>query len=147
MSRTKHPPLAHLHPQQLASGPGVRATVREGVPVLLVEDDPDNRESIADALQAEGFRVTALATAAEALKKLDDPGCPTLIVLDLGMPGPGGRELLAAVALRRDRERFRIILISADPTAQALATRPRVVEVLRKPFALDRLFDAVRRHG
>ena len=63
------------------------------------------------------------------------------------MPGPGGRELLAAVALRRDRERFRLILISADDTVLALATRPRVVDVLRKPFALDRLLAAVRRHA
>lgn len=61
---------------QLASGPGAPTTVGAGVPVLLVEDDLDNRESIADALQAEGFRVTALATGAEALKMLEDPGCP-----------------------------------------------------------------------
>jgi len=132
---------------QLASGPGAPTTVGAGVPVLLVEDDLDNRESIADALQAEGFRVTALATGAEALKMLEDPGCPTLILLDLWMPGPGGRELLAAVALRRDRERFRLIVISADDTVLALATRPRVVDVLRKPFALDRLLAAVRRHA
>jgi CheY-like chemotaxis protein len=132
---------------QLASGPGTPTTVGAGVPVLLVEDDLDNRESIADALQAEGFRVTALATGAEALKMLEDPGCPTLILLDLWMPGPGGRELLAAVALRRDRERFRLIVISADDTVLALATRPRVVDVLRKPFALDRLLAAVRRHA
>ena len=132
---------------QLASGPGAPTTVGAGVPVLLVEDDLDNRESIADALQAEGFRVTALATGAEALKMLEDPGCPRLILLDLWMPGPGGRELLAAVALRRDRERFRLIVISADDTVLALATRPRVVDVLRKPFALDRLLATVRRHA
>jgi CheY-like chemotaxis protein len=59
----------------------------------------------------------------------------------------GGREVLAAVALRPDRERFRIILISADPRALALADRPRVVEVIPKPFALERLLDAVRRYA
>lgn len=113
--------------------------------VVLVEDDVDNRESISEALEAEGFAVHALATADEALKLLDAPRCPPLILLDLRMPRMSGRELLAAVALRPDRERFRIIVISADSEAQALAARPRVVEVLRKPFALERLLDAVRR--
>ena len=115
--------------------------------VVLVEDDVDNRESISEALEAEGFRVHALATVDEALKLLDSPGCPPLILLDLRMPRMSGRELLAAVALRPDRERFRIILISADSEAHALASRPRVVEVLRKPFALERLLDAVRRYA
>jgi len=115
--------------------------------VVLVEDDVDNRESISEALEAEGFRVHALATADEALKLLDAPGCPPLILLDLRMPRMSGRELLAAVALRPDRERFRVILISADSEAHALASRPRVVEVLRKPFALERLLDAVRRYA
>ena len=115
--------------------------------VVLVEDDVDNRESIAEALEAEGFRVHSLATADEALKLLEGPRCPGLILLDLRMPRMDGRELLAAIALRPDRERFRIILISADTEALGLATRPRVVEVLRKPFALARLLDAVRRHA
>jgi DNA-binding NtrC family response regulator len=115
--------------------------------VVLVEDDVDNRESITEALEAEGFRVHSLARADEALKLLDAPGCPSLILLDLWMSPRGGRELLAAIALRPDRERFRVILISADSQAGALATRPRVVEVLRKPFALDRLIDAVRRYA
>ena len=115
--------------------------------VVLVEDDVDNRESITEALQAEGFRVHSLGRADEAVKLLDAPSCPGLILLDLWMPRTGGRELLAAIALRRDRDRFRIILISADHEARALAARPRVVEVLRKPFALEKLLDAVRRYA
>jgi DNA-binding NtrC family response regulator len=115
--------------------------------VVLVEDDVDNRESIAEALEAEGFRVHSLATAHEALKLLDRPLCPGLILVDLWMPRMCGRELLAAIALRPDRERFRIVVISADTGASALATRPRVVEVLQKPFALQKLLDVVRRHA
>lgn len=115
--------------------------------VLLVEDDVDNRESIADALRADGFRVYSLATAAQALKMLDDPRCPSLILLDLWMPGMGGRELLAAVALRPDRARFRVIVMSAAPGAEALAGRPCVVHVLRKPFALDTLLAQARSHA
>ena len=110
-------------------------------------DGGGNPASLTQAQEGEGFAVHALATADEALKLLDAPRCPPLILLDLRMPRMSGRELLAAVALRPDRERFRIIVISADSEAQALAARPRVVEVLRKPFALERLLDAVRRYA
>ncbi len=139
-----------FHTKNHLSGPGYPsgpAGVTQSRSVLLVEDDVDNRESIAEALEAEGFRVHSLATASEALKLLDAPRCPGLILLDLWMPRRDGRELLTAIALRPDRERFRIILISADPEAHTLAARPRVVEVLRKPFALERLLDAVRRYA
>jgi CheY-like chemotaxis protein len=115
--------------------------------LLLVGGDVDNRESIAEALQSEALRVHPLATAAEALKVLDGPRCPSLILLDLSTPGLGGRELLTAVALRPDRDRFRIILMSTAPEAEALATRPCVVQVLHKPFALEKLLAAVRRHA
>jgi CheY-like chemotaxis protein len=134
------------HPADPGPLPG-RAGITQHRSVVLVEDDADNRESIAEALEAEGFRVHSLATAPEALKLLDGPRCPGLILLDLWMPRMGGRELLAAIALRPDRERFRIIVLSADAEAHALASRPRVVEVLRKPFALEKLLDAVRRYA
>ena len=146
MFRSKHG--SHPTTFQLAEPAGPRPASSEArSSVLLIEDDLDNRESIADALGLAGFRVHALATGAEGLKMLEDPRCPTLILLDLKMPGLSGRELLAAVATRPDRERFRVILISADPGVRELASRPRVVEVLPKPFALEKLLEAARKHG
>ena len=140
MFHTKIPPFDPGFP------PGPEGS-RQTRCVALVEDDTDNRESIAEALEAEGFRVHALERTDEALDLLDSPRCPELILLDVRMPRMDGREVLAAVALRPDRERFRIVLLSADPRALALADRPRVVEVIRKPFALERLLEAVRRHA
>ena len=145
MSSTKNQPHSH-HPTEPA-GQKFRSTSLAMPSVLLVEDDADNRESIAEALHAEGFRVSAVPHAAQALKLLDDPACPDLILLDLWMRGVSGGQLLAAVALHQDRERFRVIVMSAAPDATAFARRPRVVEVLRKPFALERLLDTVRRYA
>jgi CheY-like chemotaxis protein len=140
MFHTKTPPFDPGFPP----GPEESRQTRR---VALVEDEGDNRESIAEALETEGFRVHALERADEALDLLDSPRCPELFLLDVRMPRMGGREVLAAVALRPDRERFRIILISADARALALADRPRVVEVIPEPFALERLLDAVRRYA
>jgi CheY-like chemotaxis protein len=148
MPRTKNPPPDPEVPPSLARAAGTVPSTRsvDDRSLLLVGADVDNRESIAEALQSEAFRVHPMATAAEALKVLDGPRCPSLILLDLSTPGLGGRELLAAVALRPDRELFRIIPMSAAPEAEALATRPCVVQVLHKPFALEKLLAAVRRH-
>ena len=146
MFRSKHG--SHAHTFQLAEPGGPRPASRAArSSVLLIADDLDNRESIADALVLAGFRVHALATGGEGLKMLEDPRCPTLVLLDLGMPALSGRELLAAVATRPDRERFRVILISADPGVRELSSRPRVVAVLPKPFALKKLLETVRRHA
>jgi DNA-binding NtrC family response regulator len=145
MSSTKNQP--HPHCITEPAGPKIRSTTRAMPSVLLVEDDTDNRESITDALHAEGFRVSAVPHAAQALKLLDDPGCPDLILLDLWLRGVSGGQLLAAVALHQDRERFRVIVMSAAPDASTFARRPRVVEVLQKPFALERLLATVRRHA
>src|SRR5262245_63515204 len=145
MSSTKNPP--HFHCATEPGGPTVRSPTGATPSVLLVEDDADNRESIAEALHAQGFRVSAVPHAAQALKLLDDPACPDLILLDLWMRGVSGGQLLAAVALHQHRERFRVIVMSAAPDASTFARRPRVVEVLRKPFALERLLDTVRRHS
>jgi CheY-like chemotaxis protein len=125
----------------------VRAAVRPVRSVLLVEDDRDNRESITDALRSNGFGVHPLSSVAEALEIVDDPGCPALILLDLPPRELDGGALLAALAIRPDRERFGVIVISADPEAIALRSRPSVVEVLRKPFGLEKLLAAVRRHA
>jgi CheY-like chemotaxis protein len=114
--------------------------------VLLVEDDRDNRESITDALRLNGFGVHPMASVAEALRILDDPGCPALILLHLRSRELDGGALLAALAIRPDRARFRVIVVSADPEANALRSRSPVVEVLRKPFGLEKLLAAVRRH-
>ena len=61
----------------------------EMVTVLVVEDDRDIRESIAEVLEAEGHAVTQMSTARAALGSLEQPGSPNVVLLDLRMPGDG----------------------------------------------------------
>jgi CheY-like chemotaxis protein len=61
--------------------------------VLLVEDDPDQREVAAELLRLEGFEVTTARDGLEALLHLrNDPLLPDVVVLDLEMPVMDGRE-------------------------------------------------------
>ncbi len=66
------------------------------VRVLLVEDDEDNRELMAEVLEAAGCEVTTAATGAAGLAALR--ALPVdVVITDVGMPGMGGLELARAV--------------------------------------------------
>ncbi|HXM77157.1 MAG TPA: ATP-binding protein, partial [Thermoanaerobaculia bacterium] len=85
--------------------PGARASVGniEGVSVLLVEDEPDGRELLVEALRTAGGRVAAAESARAALALFAD--CPPdVLVSDIGMPEEDGYALIRAIrALPADR--------------------------------------------
>jgi CheY-like chemotaxis protein len=58
----------------------------KGTCILIVEDDADQRESLADVLQAEGYRVAGAADGQDALAHLRNNPAPCIILLDLMMP-------------------------------------------------------------
>jgi len=63
--------------------------------ILLVEDDPDIRQSLQELLESESFEVEATSNGAEALGALQAGLRPCLILLDWSMPVMNGREFLA----------------------------------------------------
>lgn len=115
--------------------------------VLVVEDDVDIRESLVEALEAEHVRAVGAPSARDALRQLDEPGVPRLVLLDLRMVGMDGLGFLDALAARPDRETFRVILMSADRAVRKFEDAPGVVAVLQKPFELTDLLVLIARHG
>ena len=69
-----------------------------GLHVLLVEDEPDARELMATVLESCGVRVTAVASAAEALDAMRSAP-PDVLVSDVGMPGESGYDLIRKIRL------------------------------------------------
>jgi CheY-like chemotaxis protein len=108
--------------------------------ILLVEDDFAIRETIAELLAEEGYRVTSAANGAEALAMLEESDAPALILLDLMMPVMNGFEFLR----RWNAEPS----LAAVPVIVLTARRPVDVpghEIVYKPFHLDALLGAVAR--
>ncbi len=60
--------------------------------ILIVEDDADLRNSLAELLQEEGYRVSGAANGQEALHYLEECPPPCIILLDLMMPVMNGWE-------------------------------------------------------
>jgi two-component system OmpR family response regulator len=108
-----------------------------GPRVLLIEDDLDLASILADALQARGYRVSHVATAAEA-ERLVDRMRPDLIILDLILPDRNGLVLCDSL---KERTGAPIIIASGsrrigDPE---LGARLGATAFIAKPFALDDL--------
>lgn len=110
-----------------------------GLRILLVDDDGQVRSTAAAMLEEMGHAVIALDSGPAALGVLAGGDGVDLLVADFAMPGMTGGELATrAVAARPG---LRVLLMTGYAEAAAL---PDAVPVLRKPFALTELAQAVR---
>lgn len=108
--------------------------------ILLVEDDTDLREALAEFLADEGFGpVDTAANGAEALRKLHDGPPPGVILLDLMMPVMDGWAFRRAQLADSQLAPIPVVVLSA---ADSL---PDVSASLRKPVDLDALSGVLRR--
>jgi CheY-like chemotaxis protein len=112
--------------------------------VLIVEDDPDIRESLSEILAARGFRSSAACNGQDALDMLARTASrPDVIVLDLMMPVMDGIEFLRHQAIDPHLAHVPVIILTAhDP--RDLDEAAQVRRVLRKPASLQHLLDAIR---
>jgi two-component system OmpR family response regulator len=110
--------------------------------VLVVEDEPDLRESLAKALREDGYAVDSAADGEDGLFKAEGTDYDALI-LDLMLPKLDGWELLRR--LRRTRKTPVLMLTARD----AVRDRVRGLDAgaddyLVKPFDLDELLARLR---
>ena len=117
-----------------------------GLNVLLVEDEGEVRQAVAQTLRALGCRVTELETAEQALFHLEDNAAPELLLSDvalgLGMPGTELAGLVRARWPAMARLLMSGYMSEARDAARATAAD---VELLRKPFDRAHLLAALQR--
>ncbi len=106
--------------------------------VLLVEDDDDNRELMAEVLAASGCEVLSASSGQDGLKQLSEHSVD-VVVTDIGMPGMGGLEL--ARAAKRIAPRVPVVVVTgwAERDDIAAARGRDVDAVLIKPVDPDAL--------
>lgn len=109
------------------------------ISVLIVDDEIDIREAVAELLAEEGYAVLAAASGVEALKKLREHH-PAVVLLDLMMPGMNGWEFRAVQKGDPDLSRIPVIVLSALGRSSGVDAEG----YLQKPFEIQQLLDAVR---
>ena len=107
--------------------------------ILVVDDEADVREMLADVLMSRGHHVTMAGGGREALQSLEQ-GDYDLVITDLGMPELNGWEV--ARAIKAMRASMPVLLLTG--WADALeADAGRVDAVIKKPFDVSTLAAAV----
>jgi Response regulator containing CheY-like receiver, AAA-type ATPase, and DNA-binding domains len=114
--------------------------------ILLVEDDPDIRDGIADILRGAGKTVVEAEDGQDALDKLEQVDRPCLILLDLRMPRMDGFEFLRRLNEHPDAPDFPVLVLSAHASVDAAQHYPGVLGTLRKPFPISSLLSWVDGH-
>jgi len=122
-------------------------------PILVVEDDPDIRDSLQHFLELHGYPVCTASHGKEGLEQLGRSPRPSVVVLDMTLPVMDGHRLLTA---RRADDTLRavpVIILSAalagmNPRDRALyGTSYEVATFLGKPVDPQQLLNAIERHA
>jgi DNA-binding NtrC family response regulator len=112
--------------------------------VLVVDDEPLIRWSIAETLGAAGHQVVEAEDAASALRAIGDQLDPNLVLLDFRLPDSKDLGLLAKI--RQIAPDAAVVMMTAfgTPDMTAGALKLGASRVLSKPFNMHDLEDVVR---
>ncbi len=115
--------------------------------ILIVEDDPDIAESLHYNFKREGFRPIIAESGEKGLRlALDEKYPPTLIVLDLMLPGMSGMELCRRLRREPLTEKTPIIMLTAKAgeTDKIAGLDIGADDYIIKPFSVREVVARVR---
>ena len=109
--------------------------------ILIVEDDPVLRSMYGAMLRLDGFTVVAVEDGIDALRHLEI-NHPAAVVLDLGLPRLGGRDVQREIMSRNEMRAIPIVIVTGEETDDLDPND--FVCILRKPIDPQSLVMAVR---
>ena len=112
--------------------------------VLLVDDEASILSALRRVLRREGFEIVTAASAAEALRVMDERRVDA-VVSDQRMPGGTGLELLAEAARRHPHAARMLITGLAQQVPREALDAAGVCALITKPWDDDRLRATLRR--
>src|SRR3984885_13581456 len=111
--------------------------------VLVIDDDPNLRASIARLLRSLGIDVKLFESISDFLKSAPPDG-PTCLVLDVRLPGGSGLDLQRELAAAHRGIPIIFITGHGDIPMTVQAMKGGAIEFLTKPFRAQDLLDAIR---
>ena len=114
--------------------------------ILVVDDDADVRESLADILGDEGYRVTGVENGVEALAYLRARTRPSLILLDMTMPEMDGWRFRLEQQKNPELAGIPVVILSAHGSIREAALVLGAADYLRKPLRVESLLEIADRY-
>jgi CheY-like chemotaxis protein len=109
--------------------------------ILIVDDEEDIRDDLAEILAVKGYSVVSSCNGREALARLRAGPAPAVILLDMRMPVMNGEEFLQAQEQDPQLAQIPVIICSGSPDTDVVVKNS--VGHLRKPFELSQLLSLV----
>ena len=112
--------------------------------ILLIDDEPDFLETLAERMRPRGMDVTTSTSAVEALATVEEKAVDA-VVLDLMMPGMDG--LQAVKIMKEKKPELQIILLTGHATVQkgVEAIKLGATEFLEKPASIEVLTEKIKK--
>ena len=99
--------------------------------ILVVDDEPDVRETVKIILEQKGYKVYTAADGDECIKKLNKE-TPDLILLDIMMPGMPIAEVVKKI--EKAKIAFMSVVRISEARKKGLCKQDNVVDFIQKPF-------------
>jgi len=112
--------------------------------VLFVEDDEILAAIVVRHLEARGHEALAVASAEEAAEAIATGFLPTIVLLDINLPGASGWDLLRSSALAAAGSPT-VYVVTATAVPPARLREFSIAGFLPKPFAMSTLVEIVDR--
>lgn len=113
--------------------------------VLLIEDQPEIREIVVQGLENDGCSVVALANGDQMESVLEEL-CPDRVILDRGLPGRPGLQLLKILREQPGWTNLPVIMVTGegDVASRVEGLEAGADDYICKPFAVQELVTRVR---
>jgi DNA-binding response OmpR family regulator len=112
--------------------------------ILIVDDDTELSDGIRAVLESHGHKVVQARDGQQG-KNLIYQQRPDLVILDMMMPRMGGYPVLEHFRDKKDAPPIIMITANEGSRHKAYAEYLGVIDYIRKPFAMERLLEAVDR--
>lgn len=114
--------------------------------IVLVDDEADFAESLADVLREAGYTVETFETPEVAFEWLLGGGHAAVVLLDLRTPGMSAQRFRALQMSAPELRDIAVILVSGAPEIHQVATALRANAAFVKPVDVERLLTTVHRY-
>lgn len=112
---------------------------------MIVDDDVDVREALADVLRDFGHEPQEAADGRAALRALKGGARPDVILLDWMMPGMDGPTFRAEQLADPELATIPVVLLTADARFDSKGGQMQVAAALSKPVNLEALLATIER--
>jgi CheY-like chemotaxis protein len=110
--------------------------------ILVVEDDAVTRRAMTQLLALNGYQVTAVGSAEEALRLAAEGEVPDMALVDVDLPGMTGIELVENLVGRNPSLRS-VYITASERERLPLGSVRHPTEHLRKPFNMNALLNVM----